>query len=86
MGKNIEEVNKLLKSEGHYIIVIGDSKIRGVHIPTHEILIDIAKERGFELSNVFSYIIKNRYLRIPRSGRGGLIKKDQVVDIVKRED
>ena len=86
MGKNIEEVNKLLKLGGHYIIVIGDSKIRGVHIPTHEILIDIAKERGFELSNVFSYIIKNRYLRIPRSGRGGLIKKDWVVDIVKRED
>ena len=86
MGKNIEEVNKLLKSGGHYIIVIGDSKIRGVHIPTHEILIDIAKERGFELSNVFSYIIRNRYLRIPRSGRGGLIKKDWVVDIVKRKD
>lgn len=83
MSKNIEEVKRLLKAKAHYIIVVGDSKIRGVDVPTHEILIDIAKQKKFELDNVFSYIIKNRYLRIPRSGRGGLIKKDWVIDLVK---
>jgi len=83
MDKNFKEVYKLLRGKAHYIIVVGDSKIKGIDVPTHEILIDIAKKRGFRLENIFSYIIKNRYLRIPRSGRGGLIKRDWVIDLVK---
>ncbi|MGC8567486.1 MAG: DNA methyltransferase [Caldisphaera sp.] len=83
MEKNLIEVRRLLKIGSHYIIVVGDSKIRGIDVPTHEILIDIAKRRGYKLENIFSYIIKNRYLRIPRAGRGGLIKKDWVIDLVK---
>jgi len=83
MEKNFIEVKRLLRKNSHYIVVIGDSNIRGINVPTHEILVDIAKLNGFKLENVFSYIIKNRYLRIPRSGRGGLIKKDWVIDLVK---
>jgi DNA modification methylase len=83
MEKNFNEVNRLLKDRAHYVVVVGDSKIKGIDVPTHEILIDIAKKSGFKLENMFSYIIKNRYLRIPRAGRGGLIKKDWVVDLVK---
>lgn len=84
MEQNLNEVKRLLRPEGHYAIVVGNSKIRGIEIPTHEILIDIAKRNGYSLENIFSYIIKNRYLRIPRSGRGGLIKKDWVLDLVKK--
>jgi len=84
MEKNLIEVRRLLKDNSHYIIVVGDSKIRGIKVPTHEILVDFAKQNGFELVNLFSYIIKNRYLRIPRSGKGGLIKKDWVIDLVKK--
>jgi len=83
MEKNFVEVRRLLKTGSHYVVVVGDSKIRGIRVPTHEILIDIAKLNGYKLDNLFSYIIKNRYLRIPRSGRGGLIKKDWVIDLVK---
>lgn len=83
MEQNLKEVKRLLKDKGHYVIVVGDSKIRDVNVNTHEILIDFAKDQGFKLENMFSYIIKNRYLRIPRSGRGGLIKKDWVLDLVK---
>jgi DNA modification methylase len=84
MEQNLNEVKRLLKPKGHYVIVVGDSKIRGINIPTHEVLIDIARRAGYSLENIFSYIIKNRYLRIPRSGRGGLIKKDWVLDLVKK--
>lgn len=83
MDKTFVEVGKSLKKEAHYVVVVGDSRIRGIDVTTHEILIDIAKRRGFRLDNFFSYIIKNRYLRIPRSGRGGLIKRDWVIDMVK---
>jgi len=83
MEKNIQQVEKMLKSGGHYIIVVGNSEIRGIQINTTDYLIKIAERNGFVLKNKFAYLIKNRYLRIPRSGRGGLIKHDWVVDIEK---
>jgi hypothetical protein len=85
MTKNITAVKKLLRPDAHYVIVVGDSVIRGINIPTHEILVDIAEQSAFRLDSVFSYVIKNRYLRIPRSGRGGLVKKDWIIDLVKTD-
>jgi len=32
--------------------------------------------------NHFGYIIRNRYMRFPRMGRGGLIKEDWIIDLV----
>lgn len=83
MRKSFKEVNKLLKEDAHYIVVVGNSKIRGFDVPTHELLIEIAETSGYKLENIFSYIIKNRYLRIPRSGRGGFIASDWVIDLQK---
>ena len=83
MSKNMLEIKRLLKNNGHYVIVVGNSTIRGIDVPTNELLLEIAKINGFDLENMFSYVIKNRYLRIPRSGKGGLIKKDWIIDLVK---
>lgn len=84
MEKHFKLMSKLLKKDGHYIIVVGNSKIRGEIIKTYEILTEIALRNGFEIVNKFSYQIRNRYLRIPRSGQGGLVDLDWVVDLVKK--
>lgn len=81
--RNLAEVKRSLKKKGVYCIVIGDSNIRGVDVISHLILIDLARKLGYTLDNLFSYEIKNRYLRFPRQGRGGLIKKDWVISLVK---
>jgi DNA modification methylase len=83
MEANIVSVKDLLKVNAHYIIVVGDSVIRDIEVPTHKILIEIAKKNGLILENTFSYIIKNRYLRIPRADRGGFIKYDWIIDLKK---
>mgnify|MGYP004000730485 FL=1 len=83
MSKNMIEIKRLLQKNGHYVMVVGNSNIRGIEVPTNELLLEIAKINGFDLENMFSYVIKNRYLRIPRSGKGGLIKKDWMIDLVK---
>lgn len=83
MNSNFIEIFKLLKPGGHYVVVIGDSVIRDVPVRTHEILKDIAIVNGYLIENKFSYIIKNRYLRIPRSGQGGIIDKDWILDLRK---
>lgn len=83
MAKNISEVYTSLKKGGIYCIVIGESKIRDVNVPTPEVLIEIAKIIGFKLDLLFSYVIKNRYLRFPRNGRGGYISKDWIISLKK---
>lgn len=83
MEENIKQINRLLKRGGHYIVVIGNCKIRNINVPAHEIIADLALRNGFVLSNMFSYVIQNRYLRIPRSGQGGLIKHDWILVLEK---
>lgn len=83
MEVNMRSVYKHLNKNGIYCIVVGDSLIRQVEVPTHKILIEIAESLGYSLDILFSYIIKNRYLRFPRNGRGGFIKNDWVICLKK---
>ncbi len=83
MSENMQTVHKHLKKGGHYVIVIGDSNIKGIPIDTHSILIKIGENLGYKKDVCFSYVIKNRYLRIPRQGRGGLIKNDWIISLQK---
>ncbi|MDD5721100.1 MAG: DNA methyltransferase [Candidatus Pacebacteria bacterium] len=79
MTENLKSIHDSLQKGGYYCIVVGNSKIRGFDVDTASILLKIAKDVGYKKKLVFSYIIRNRYLRIPRSGRGGFIPKDYVL-------
>lgn len=79
MKENLESVYGCLRSGGFYCVVVGNSRIRGFEVDTASILLKIAKEVGYKKKLNFSYIIRNRYLRIPRAGRGGFIPKDYIL-------
>jgi hypothetical protein len=84
MTQNFQEMKRILKTGGKYVFVIADSQIRGVHVESAELLSNIAKRLGFKVETKFGYVIRNRYLRIPRSGQGGFMKVDWVVVLEKR--
>lgn len=84
MNLNLQNVHGLLKKGSKYVIVVADSDIRGIAVPTSEILISLAKQVGFKCNLKFGYMIRNRYLRIPRQGRGGLMKIDWVMVLEKK--
>lgn len=86
MRLNLVNVNKHLKLNGVYVIVIGNSKIRNTEIRSAEIIKEIAENIGFKYEEHFSYQIKNPYIRIPRNGKGGIIKKDYVLVLKKVEE
>lgn len=83
MKENLESVYDCLQTGGFYCVVVGNSRIRGFEVDTASILLKISKDVGYKKKVNFSYIIRNRYLRIPRSGRGGFIPKDYILVLEK---
>jgi len=83
MKININVVYNSLKKDGIYTLVVGDCSIKGVYFDISKYLTILAQNNGFILIKKFSYIIKNPYLRIPRSGKGGKIKFDKIIVLKK---
>ena len=48
MNEVINRLSKLIEKEGLFILDIGDSQFSGVHIPTHQLLSQIAEDNGFK--------------------------------------
>lgn len=83
MEENIKNIRNYLKDDGTYVLVVGDCVIRNIIFPVYKYLISLAENNQYKNSMVFSYLIRNPYLRIPRNKRGGLIKYDRVIVLNK---
>ncbi len=83
MDRHFAEMSKWIRSNNHYIMVVGDSTVSGIYFDTADFLIDIAKRYNFRITNKWGYKIKNRFMRFDRKGRGGIIKIDWVLDFIK---
>ncbi len=83
MSKNLIAVKEALKQGGYYTIVVGDSNIRGQVIPTAKVLQEIAEKNGYKFELSFKYLIRDRYLHLPRGNRGGIIKYDEILVLRK---
>ena len=84
MAINVLSVRDALKQGGRYVIVVGDSTIRGQNIPTAKILAEIAEKNGYSFDVSFKYVIRDRYLHLPRGERGGIINYDEILVITKK--
>ena len=83
MFLNLKNIYKVLKKNSFYTIVVGDCLIRNNKFETAEYLSFFANKIGFKQEKKFSYIIKNPYLRIPRAGKGSIIKFDRILVLKK---
>jgi hypothetical protein len=82
MREHLLQMTKILESGAHYIVVVGDSIVSSENVLTHKLLQVCAQEVGYRVDNVFGYEIRNRHMRFPRQGRGGLVRYDWVIDLV----
>lgn len=80
MQRHFSEVEKVLKRGGHYVLVVGDSVVSGQAVQTHSLLPACGARFGFVLERVFRYEIRNRHMRFPRAGRGGIVEHDWILD------
>jgi len=74
----INEFYKVLKMKSHFCLITGNNTICKVRVPTYKILIDIAKDTGFELVEVVKDKIINRSLPPNRNHDGGVIKEEWI--------
>jgi len=84
MEKSFVEYNRVLKKRGHCIIIIGNNTIRNIKIPINKTLIEIAKKHGFKLNDYGYDLIQNRKFMIKRNNHAEIIKKDWVIDLIKK--
>lgn len=83
MRRNLKSVFRALKPGGSYFIIIGNSRIRGLDVPTHQVIADLSGELGFKWDKYFLYRIKDHRTSIPRGDRGGKIEVEHVLGLVK---
>lgn len=80
MQTHFAEMARILKPGCHYVLVVGDSVVSEEIVATHSLLPACGASSGFALERSFRYEIRNRYMRFPRAGRGGIVEHDWILD------
>lgn len=78
-----EETRRVLDDEGIFALTIGDSVIRKIPIPTHELIIDVAESVGFKVKKVTYDLIKTHNLVPFRNKTAGVIKTEWAIVLMK---
>ena len=84
--RNLSCVYDALRPGGTYNMIIGNSIMRGVEIPTHELTAKLGEELGFKWTDYFLYKLKDHRLSIPRQNNatGGKIEHEHVITLSKQ--
>ena len=83
MRMNFNEVNRVLKQNGRYCVVVGENTFRKVRIPTYAILAKLSVASGFKIENTYVYDVINRHLDIPR-WNDSRIERDYILVLRKK--
>lgn len=84
MYKNLICVYSGLKDGGEYHVIIGDNTIKGVDVPTHDVIRQIALEVGYECFGYYKYVIKDHRTSIPRNKENSKIEYEHVIMLRKQ--
>ena len=78
-SQHLQAAKSNMKRGAIYALVIGESHIRGVTVPTPKILASLFELCGFENMGLCSYVIKRHYMKFPRRSNSGKINIDHVL-------
>jgi len=79
MEECIHKIYRILKKRKYLILVIGDNTVRGYNIPTHRILSEIMKRKGFKKDKILRDKIKYRGFMKKRNCTAGIIDYEWVL-------
>jgi len=79
LRRHLTEMSTILRPGARYVVVVGNSTLAGVRIPTHSLVMTLAWRCGFRTVSFFAYEVRNKHMRFPRGGRGGTVDHDWVI-------
>lgn len=83
MEEHFKEASRVLKTNGRYVLVIGNSQSQNGIMPVHDCLTKLAAQFDLRLEKAFAYRIRRHYMKFPRKGRGGIILMDWIIILKK---
>ncbi|AXH16199.1 hypothetical protein CP985_00380 [Malaciobacter mytili LMG 24559] len=84
MKQTLQKSFKLLKTNGYFVMVIGNNTIAGYEFLTYKYLIEIAESIGFKTELVLIDDIKSRGLMTKRNKTASVISREYIVVFKKR--
>jgi DNA modification methylase len=79
MEEHFKEASRVLKPNGRYVLVVGNSQSANGIMPVHDCLTKLAAQFNLKIEKAFAYRIRRHYMKFPRKGRGGIILMDWVI-------
>jgi SAM-dependent methyltransferase len=83
MARHFASAARVLRPEGRYVLVAGNSRTGNGVLPLHDALVRLAADAGLALEKAFAYRIRRHYMKFPRKGNGGIITLDWVIVLRK---
>lgn len=80
MVVNMQEVYRVLKKGGRYVIVVGNNIVRKHNFETWKYLMPLAEQIGFTVENYFGSEIIKHFIKVPREER---INTDWIIVLQK---
>jgi DNA methylase. len=69
METNLNEVYRVLKTNGRYIVVVGNNTIRGNTFENWKYIMKLSQKIGFEIESYFTSEIIRHFIKVPRTER-----------------
>jgi len=70
---------RVIKPGGHFVIVVGNNRVFSYRVPNHQILADLAIQRGFEIKLMIVDEIKSRGLMTKRNTTADIIPAEWII-------
>ena len=80
MEANLNEVYRVLKTNGRYVVVVGNNTIRGNTFENWKYIMKLSKKIGFKVESYFASEIIRHFIKVPRTER---INTDWIIVLKK---
>lgn len=69
MEQNLREVRRVLRPGGHYVIAVGNNRMRGHLVESWRYLMELAHAVGYRVETYFTSEIIRHFIKVPREER-----------------
>ena len=86
MRQVISEIHRVLKPDGHFVLLIGENTVCGLKAPSAKILTEFCQQQGFRIVAEVEDTIRSFGFMTRRNKTAGIIKKEKILIFKKGKE